>query len=318
MDLLGKFYEWGQRLDRARQTSRSLPAPVVSVGNIAVGGRGKTPLVIAIAQALKTRGWQPVVLTRGYGRKSALPFTISEETLAKATYSNCGDEPLEIFIRARVPVLVGPDRAYNADLYLQNNPALNRIIFVLDDGFQHWKLNREIDVVIVTDQDLHGGLLPLGNLREMPTALTRADLILKLGENFRKSLIFPGDWELPNTQLRPGNTWAFTTRAGSQQRYFSEISNRLGFKLHYTELKDHQGNLSSVVAKLPIEVEHLILGYKEAVKVLPIAELGARSVANQSVISGRKFKVHIIGLEVTWPESEFYKLLIEKKLEPQK
>jgi len=159
--------------------TRHLPCPVFSVGNLTVGGAGKTPMVGMIARMLREQGRHPVVLTRGYKRRGTERITVvSDGKGMVAGPEESGDEPAML---ARwvpdVPVVVGKDR------YASGMMAFRRFgpdCFVLDDGFQHRRLFRDRDIVVINARDPFGGgnLLPLGRLREPVAALRRASLIL--------------------------------------------------------------------------------------------------------------------------------------------
>src|SRR5476649_1680117 len=153
-----------------RGEPKRLQWPVVSVGSVSAGGAGKTPVVIALAQMLKARGWSVDVLSRGYGRSGR------EVELVSVTDTNrFGDEPVLIAQRAEVPVWVGPDRfaaGQRAEATVQD-----RGLHLLDDGLQHRQLARVVDVVLVTADDIDDALLPAGNLREPVHALVRADFV---------------------------------------------------------------------------------------------------------------------------------------------
>lgn len=151
---------------------RRLPLPVISVGNITTGGTGKTPAVIAIAKESRKRDLNPCILTRGYGGKLKGPLFVSEENYAR----DVGDEPLLIASSLRdVPVIKCPDR-YEGGMFALDNLEDKPDIFILDDGFQHRKLHRDMDVVLVSGTDPFGGerLLPVGRLREPLAGLSRA------------------------------------------------------------------------------------------------------------------------------------------------
>jgi tetraacyldisaccharide 4'-kinase len=156
---------------------RRLRWPVVSVGNLSAGGAGKTPLTIALAKALKARGVEVDVLSRGYGRRrSALPLLVDPG----GTSAEFGDEPLVIARDAGVPVFVASER-YEAGLLAErasqqvSESASQRIgVHLLDDGFQHRQLAREVDILLLTCEDLSDHLLPAGNLREALRAAQRA------------------------------------------------------------------------------------------------------------------------------------------------
>jgi tetraacyldisaccharide 4'-kinase len=157
--------------DRGVLPSRRLQQPVVSVGNLSVGGSGKTPFVIALGELLKARGIRFDVLTRGYRRKTRGVLVV--ETNGKA--ADFGDEPLLIGRRLGVPVIVGESRYAAGRLAeLKFQPQLH----ILDDGFQHRSLARDFDVVLMTKRDFDDTLLPSGQLREPLSSLRRADAIV--------------------------------------------------------------------------------------------------------------------------------------------
>lgn len=148
--------------------------PVISVGNLSLGGSGKTPLVIELARLLARHGLQADVLTRGYGRSGRMTERVDPEGRAE----RYGDEPLLISRAARAAVFVGADR-YAAGLLAESGAASGeRRVHLLDDGFQHRQLARDVDIVLAHPADLDGRLLPAGRLREPPAALRRADIVV--------------------------------------------------------------------------------------------------------------------------------------------
>ena len=157
---------------------RWLASPVISVGSVSAGGAGKTPVVILLTQLLAKRGYAVRILTRGYGRRSS-----GVERVNPGGDANWyGDEPVLMAQRTGLEtdaaVFVGADR-YAAGLLAEHEPIEGKVlVHVLDDGFQHRKLGRDVDVVLVTRQDLEDTLLPAGNLRESLEALRYADVIV--------------------------------------------------------------------------------------------------------------------------------------------
>jgi tetraacyldisaccharide 4'-kinase len=150
---------------------RRLRRPVVSVGNLSAGGAGKTPLVIALAKALTARGVQVDVLSRGYGRRSAVPLLVE----MNGTAEEFGDEPLVIAGDAQVPVFVAAER-YEAGLLAERSALPGFGLHLLDDGFQHRQLHRDVNILLLSSEDLGDHLLPAGNLREALHAAARADV----------------------------------------------------------------------------------------------------------------------------------------------
>jgi tetraacyldisaccharide 4'-kinase len=141
---------------------------VISVGNLTLGGTGKTPLVIALAEGLRDRRFRPVILSRGYGRTSRGVLLVG------CNWHESGDEPLLMRQRLEnVPIVVGVNR-YEAGLFAERQRLGN--IFILDDGFQHRGVHRDVDLVTVDPVEWNAGeaLLPAGRWREPKTAISRA------------------------------------------------------------------------------------------------------------------------------------------------
>jgi len=155
-------------------SSTRLPIPVIVVGNISVGGTGKTPLVARLIDYLKAHGWTPGVITRGYGGRSAqwpLPVTADSDP------SQVGDEPVLLARHVHCMVVAGPDRVQAGRLAIELGGC---DILVSDDGLQHYRLRRDLEVVLI-DGDRgfgNGRCLPAGPLRELPGRLASVDLVL--------------------------------------------------------------------------------------------------------------------------------------------
>jgi tetraacyldisaccharide 4'-kinase len=161
--------------DREVLAARSLPFPVVSLGNLSTGGTGKTPLVLALAHLLSSAGRSPVILSRGYGRRSSDIARVDPA----GTTAQFGDEPLLLARSSQFPVFVGTDR-YRAGLFATQSlaPTTGLPVFLLDDGFQHRRLAPDANIVLISRSDLSDLLLPAGNLREPLSSLTRADILV--------------------------------------------------------------------------------------------------------------------------------------------
>lgn len=167
--------------------TRTLQWPVVSIGSLSAGGAGKTPVVVALATLLADRGWYVDVLSRAYGRAGRGIEQVQPE-IAHAAH-RFGDEPSLIAQRTRVPVWVGADRASagkraEAASAARKESTVCQRVHLLDDGFQHRRLARAIDIVLITAEDLDDTLLPAGNLREPLTALQRADVVVVREDEF--------------------------------------------------------------------------------------------------------------------------------------
>jgi tetraacyldisaccharide 4'-kinase len=157
--------------DRGTFRARRLQRPVVSIGNISVGGTGKTPFTILLGELLKNRGVTFDVLSRGY-RRSTNGVRVVE---AAGPAHDFGDEPLLIARRLAVPVVVG-ERRIDAGLEAERRFAAQ--LHLLDDGFQHRQLARDADIVLVAGDDVSARMLPFGRLREPLSALSRADVVV--------------------------------------------------------------------------------------------------------------------------------------------
>jgi tetraacyldisaccharide 4'-kinase len=178
------LYGAAQALDNAAYArgwryAERLRWPVVSVGNLSVGGAGKTPLVIALARALTERGWSVDVLSRGYGRTSDAVERVVAESIGDPA-ARYGDEPWLIAERAAVPVFVGRARAAAGRLAEATLVGVDgaRHVHLLDDGMQHRGLARDAEIVVLHRSDFHTPLLPAGRLREPLAALERADFVV--------------------------------------------------------------------------------------------------------------------------------------------
>jgi tetraacyldisaccharide 4'-kinase len=151
--------------------SRRLERAVVSIGNLSVGGSGKTPFVLLLGDLLRQRGIPFDVLSRGYGRQTSGIAVVDPGGVSR----DFGDEPLLIARKLRVPVIVGEERFAAGRLAEECFPSR---LHLLDDGFQHRALARDFDIVLVTAEDAHDRLLPAGRLREPLSALARADAVV--------------------------------------------------------------------------------------------------------------------------------------------
>jgi tetraacyldisaccharide 4'-kinase len=161
-----------RRIESGALPVQRLRWPVVSIGNLSTGGSGKTPLTIALAKALTERGLHVDVLSRGYRRQSKLPTRVDPG----GTAAQFGDEPLLIARETGLPVYVAAQR-YQAGLLAEAHDANGRAVHLLDDGFQHRQLHRDVDILLLNGQDWEDSLLPAGNLREPLEAARRASAI---------------------------------------------------------------------------------------------------------------------------------------------
>lgn len=171
--LLSRVWLAGVALDRKLTKPKRLGKPVVSVGGLAMGGSGKTPTVLWLAEQLHARGLRAAVLTRGYRRRDRQPAAFEPGDPAPVEIT--GDEA-QLFLRRGVAAVgIGADRFLSGKLLEKKVD-----VFLLDDGFQHWALARDLDIVVLDPYDPHagGGVFPCGWLREGPEALARAGFVV--------------------------------------------------------------------------------------------------------------------------------------------
>lgn len=167
--------------DRRPSRRRRLARPVISIGNLSVGGTGKTPLVAALASWLVAQGERPAILSRGYARKvgSAAPTLVSDGTAIRAAVDASGDEPLMLARAVPAAIVVVCADRYQAGRAAEQAGAT---VHLLDDGFQHLPLARDLDVVVTPAGELERAfVLPKGRLREPVSVLRRADVLVVVG-----------------------------------------------------------------------------------------------------------------------------------------
>ena len=238
--------------DRGVLPSRRLERPVVSVGNLSLGGSGKTPFVIALGELLKARGIRFDVLSRGYGRKTRGVLIVQTDGNA----ADFGDEPLLIARRLGVPVIVGESR-YQAGRVSERKfqPQLH----ILDDGFQHRSLVRDFDIVLMTERDFDDRLLPSGRLRETLSSLRRADAIvlprdLSAQEMVIKSSALQGKliWQMKREIVMPAAFVAPIVFCGiaRPQQFFAQVRAAGIAPAAEIEFRDHYAYDRSDIARL--------------------------------------------------------------------
>ena len=164
------------RFDSGKLPTQSFNLPVVSVGNISVGGTGKTPMCRYILQLLNNAGQSPALLSRGYGRRTK-GF---RQVMTNSTATEVGDEPLEMFshFEGNVPVYVCEDRCHGAEEILSTNHQVKTL--VLDDAYQHRYINRDLNIMLTDYNRLYtrDRVMPEGRLREAPSGAGRANIIV--------------------------------------------------------------------------------------------------------------------------------------------
>ncbi len=235
-----------------RYQKKDLPTPVIVVGNISVGGTGKTPLIIALVKRLQALGYHPGVMSRGYGGEApAYPYLLTTASTAK----EAGDEPLAIFQQTNVPVAVGADRIANGKLLEDQGCD----ILLSDDGLQHYRLGRDIEIAVVDGQRGlgNGWRLPVGPLRESVTRLKTVDWVVvnSPAVNFVLPAVNGETLFFTPMQIQPGELIQLTSgkkiaRAdlpnqitavagiGNPQRFVNTLA-QLGFQVQLHAFSDH-------------------------------------------------------------------------------
>ncbi|QSX42119.1 tetraacyldisaccharide 4'-kinase [Shewanella cyperi] len=250
-----------------------LPVPVIVVGNITAGGSGKTPTVIHLIELLRREGYTPGVISRGYGAD----IKGVRAVLSGASASEVGDEPAMIVARTCVPMVVGRDRVAAAKALL-NGCGVD--VIICDDGLQHYRLGRDIELALIDGQRRlgNGWLLPAGPLRELPWRLQQVDFVLNNGGKPSA-----GEWAMtlepgPLQSLmaghaapEPGQQVNAFAGIGNPQRFFDTL-NGLGFILDKVQaFNDHQAltiaDLAAFGDGLP-----LLMTEKDAIKCLGFAK----------------------------------------------
>ena len=264
--------------------------PVIVVGNITVGGTGKTPLVIEILEILMRRGWTPGVIARGYGRvprRDSDPRGVVRVYPDVATPEHFGDEPVLIARRSRVPVYVSPDRPAAARALLEAHPEVN--VLVSDDGLQHYALARDVEFAVVDGERRFGNglLLPAGPLREPLSRLAEVDAAIVNGAA-SDLLAAPRQFAMQlgrerfvalatNQELSPaefalaarGRTVVAIAGIGNPQRFFEHLA-MLGVLGRPIAFADHYAYQPQDL-KLP-GAEVIVMTEKDAVKCAAFAD----------------------------------------------
>lgn len=270
-------------LRRALYRVRVLPSyrvqvPVIVVGNIAAGGTGKTPLVLWLCDFLKEYGYTPGIVSRGYGG-SGHTTAVREN----ASPDMAGDEPVLLARRSRCPVWIGRDRVAAARALIATNPACN--IIISDDGLQHYRLQRDIEIAVIDGGRGTGNGLPLpaGPLRESVSRLSSVDAIVVTGDsipptaglaafamrlegNVFRNLLNPSFQQEAGAFL--GRRVHAIAGIGNPARFFDHLQ-RLGLSFAAHAFADHhaytQGDLEFG------DADAIIMTEKDAIKCLRFA-----------------------------------------------
>ena len=258
--------------------SVKLPVPLVVVGNISVGGTGKTPLTLWLAQQLIEDGWHPGIISRGYRKTDNGPDT-PRAVAADDTADNVGDEPLLMAQRELCPVWIGRDRPAVAQALLQAHPECD--IIISDDGLQHYRLQRDAEIVVVDGARRFGNgcLLPAGPLREPVSRLATVDAVIVNGGEARGNEYA---MQLEGTcfynLLNPDSTNTARDFAGQRlhaiagighpQRFFAHLQ-RLGLPCITHAFPDHHRYTATDIAF--DDADAILMTEKDAVKCAAFA-----------------------------------------------
>ncbi|MCH4810253.1 tetraacyldisaccharide 4'-kinase [Vreelandella neptunia] len=280
---LGVLYQWGMaRRERSyllgEKSAWKAPVPVIVVGNITLGGTGKSPLVAWLASWLTSQGWSPGIVTRGYGGKSSnYPLFVTADT----DVAESGDEPLMLAQQTGLPVVADPKRARGAQALV----AAGCDIILSDDGLQHLALARDIELVVVDGARGFGNgrCLPAGPLRESSSRLQRVDAVIINGDSSQPlpvgsvttMQLAPQCWRrLADGARFSLNPLPFTLPVhavagiGNPERFFRTLS-ELGISGDWHPLADHQQY--SAEALNFAETRPVIMTAKDAVKCYALA-----------------------------------------------
>ena len=277
-------------------SAKKLPVPVIVVGNITLGGTGKTPFVIWLVERLREWGYRPGVISRGYGgRAPQYPFRVRRET----SPAYAGDEPALLARRLNCPLFVAPDRLAAAQALLAGG-EIN--IIVADDGLQHYRLPRDVEICVVDGRRRfgNGALLPAGPLRERPKRLAEVDLVIVNGSDWHCPAPQRARMDLAAREPRPvsggaARPWAqfagkpvhAVAGIGNPARFFATLRAR-GLELVEHPYADHHHFIEADLRfgdALPV-----LMTEKDAVKCAPFsgpthwfvpvdAQIGAESAA---------------------------------------
>lgn len=286
--LFGAVVALRRRLyERGELASSRLPVPVVVVGNLIVGGAGKTPVVIAVVALLRRHGYTPGIVSRGYGRDDD---RVVDLVAPEADARRVGDEPLLLRRRTGAPVVVGRDRVAAAHALLVAEPAVD--VIVSDDGLQHRALERDVEVLVFDERGVgNGRLLPAGPLREpLPRRTAPNRLVVYnavapttplAGHVARRTLLgalrldawWRGEAPSPDTlaALR-GRTVLAVCGVARPERFFAMLRER-GLTIDEMALDDHY---AFATLPWPLTTTDVIVTEKDAVKLAPTRLIGSR------------------------------------------
>ncbi|MBF0281751.1 MAG: tetraacyldisaccharide 4'-kinase [Zetaproteobacteria bacterium] len=264
-------------LTQRRNCATTPQIPLISVGNITVGGSSKTPFVIWLAKELKKRDYTPVILCRAQGSTAETPVIISSQT----TPQDVGDEAILLFKQTGSPVIAGRDRVLGAKI----GATLGNVL-ILDDGFQYLQLQATCHIVLIPNEGVgNGHLIPAGPLREPIQALTRADIIVRTGEGAIQpvagtELPHNYNWSIETSHLHNLNESVEASPPHQQVQLVAAIARpeRLLKSLNKLNLSsntryfysDHYNYSTTDIRQWLQSTSPVVTTHKDAVKILPM------------------------------------------------
>lgn len=270
-----------------------LPVPVIVVGNISVGGTGKTPLVLWLADFLRQQGYHPGIVSRGYAGNSLGVMAVEVCSDPAAV----GDEPLLLARKSACPVWVGRDRVAAGQALLRAHPECD--VLLSDDGLQHCRLERDVEIVVVDGERQFGNglLLPAGPLRESVSRLGSVDAVVVNGTNQQTATLLCNAFEMrlegevfcnlrqPTLCVRAmvffGKKLHAVAGIGNPQRFFTHLRN-LGLAFEAHAFPDHCAFRSQDLAFDNAEV--LLMTEKDAIKCADFADERYWSLAVEAIL----------------------------------
>ncbi|AXA34449.1 tetraacyldisaccharide 4'-kinase [Francisella adeliensis] len=258
--------------------------PVIIVGNISVGGTGKTPVVRKLAEQYLVQGKKVAIISRGYGAKSEnYPFVVSVNTKP----SECGDEPAMLYdaMRGEVPIVIGPKRVESVKLIEKKYPDTD--VIISDDGLQHYKLGRDYEYCVVDATRMFGNQLciPAGPLREPVERLKQVDQVVVIGEleGSDKDFLKSYNQKITQTKIKSlefvnllsketlaidnfyGKSVTAVAGIGNPDKFFTSLDG-LGINIHHEKIfKDHHKYEEKDFSDIEVD-DRVIMTYKDAIK----------------------------------------------------
>jgi tetraacyldisaccharide 4'-kinase len=260
--------------------STRLGVPVIVVGNITVGGTGKTPMVIWLIEQLQKAGYKPGVISRGYGGTSKT----STAVFANSKPQQVGDEPVLIAKHSTCPIFVGANRVAAGQALLKANPFCN--VIISDDGLQHYALERDVEIALINSSKQFGNrfLLPAGPLREKISRLQTVDAIVDSGYNVDFENSLKADLQSPMFKMQmqgevfkslnapkvvqsasyfANSNLVAIAGIGDPQRFFNKLSS-LGLQFEHYAFADHHAFTSQDLEQF--QDKTILMTEKDAVK----------------------------------------------------